>query len=74
MPELEKLARALERERSVLAGNLWGSSQALVLAWLVARAQGPWVVVTSGEAEAQGFADDLASFGADPTWLPAREG
>ena len=73
-PELEKLARAMERERSVLAGNLWGSSQALVLAWLAARAQGPWVVVTSGEAEAQGFADDLASFGADPTWLPAREG
>ena len=73
-PELERLAQALLRDRSVLAGNLWGSSQALVLAWLASRSQGPWVVVTSGEAEAQGFADDLAAFGADPVWLPAREG
>ncbi len=73
-PELERLASALERSRAVTAGNLWGSSQALVLAWLASRAQGPWVVVTSGEAEAQGFADDLAAFGADPVWLPAREG
>ncbi len=72
--ELERLATALERSRAVLCGNLWGSSQALVLAWLASRAQGPWVVITSGEAEAQGFADDLAAFGADPVWLPAREG
>ncbi|MBL8863874.1 MAG: transcription-repair coupling factor [Planctomycetes bacterium] len=74
LPELERLARALERDRHVLAGNLWGSSQALVLAWLASRAQGPWVVTTAGEAEAQGFADDLAAFGAEPAWLPAREG
>ncbi len=73
-PELERVAQALRRERRVLAGNLWGSSQALVLAWLAAREQGPWVVVLAGEAEAQGFADDLTALGAEATWLPAREG
>ncbi len=70
----ERIADALETRREVLAGSLWGSSQALALAWLVTRAQGPWIVVVAGEAEALGFADDLAAFGADPVWLPAREG
>jgi transcription-repair coupling factor (superfamily II helicase) len=71
--ELERLLELLQRQREVSAGNLWGSSQALVLAAMTTRAQGPWVVVTSSEAEAQGFVDDLEAFGTDALWFPARD-
>jgi transcription-repair coupling factor (superfamily II helicase) len=72
-PEITRIVRALETSRSASIGNLWGASQALVLAALATRAQGPWVVVTSSEAEAQGFVEDLATFAAEAVWLPARE-
>ena len=56
----------------MVAGGLWGSSQALVLSTLATRAQGPWLAVCSTEVEAETFAEDLASFGAEATALPAR--
>ena len=73
LPEFEALADLLHKKRVASGGNLWGASQALVLAGLVARGQGPWMVVTSSDAEAQGFTDDLAAFGAPAVWFPARE-
>lgn len=69
----ERIAEALAARRVVTAGGLWGSSQALVFAGLVRRAQGPWLAVTSSEDEAQLFASDLEVFGARARWLPARE-
>ncbi|HED66119.1 MAG TPA: transcription-repair coupling factor [Planctomycetes bacterium] len=69
----EDLLIRLEAREAVHAGGLWGSSQALVVAELSRRAQGPWLVVTSSETEAELFIDDLASFGADALALPARE-
>jgi len=71
--ELERSLDALLAERHAIGGDLWGSSQALVLALLVKRAQGPWLVITSSESEAMSFVDDLASFGAESIWFPARE-
>ena len=73
LPALDRLARALDERRRAAAGNLWGSSQALVLAALGSRAQGPWLVVTASESEAASFADDLAAFGAEPEVLAARD-
>ncbi len=72
-PGLGRLQAFLREGRPVAAGNLWGSSQALVLAALVSRASGPWLVLCSTEAEAELFADDLALFGLEPTLFPARE-
>jgi len=75
-PELKRFIGAVRKargSRTVSAGNLWGSSQALVLSALVTHAQGPWVVVTSSDAEAESFLDDLATFGAEGVWFPARE-
>ena len=74
--ELESAARiaeAMRGKRVVKAGGLWGSSQALMLAGLTERAQGPWLAITSSEDEAQLFAADLAVFGVESSWLPARE-
>jgi transcription-repair coupling factor (superfamily II helicase) len=71
--DIEILLETLQRSRSAAAGNLWGASQAMVLAALVPRAQGPWMVVTSSDAEAQSFVEDLAAFGANAVWFPARE-
>ncbi len=70
---LERLVRRLHAERGVIAGGLWGSSQALVLAALATRAQGPWLVVCSTEVEAETFADDLRAFGAEVASMPARD-
>ncbi|MCZ6597318.1 MAG: transcription-repair coupling factor [Planctomycetota bacterium] len=69
----ERLVEALGSEERTSAGGLWGSSQAFVLTGLLARAQGPWVVIVSTEAEAEVLADDLFAFGAEPTLFPARE-
>jgi transcription-repair coupling factor (superfamily II helicase) len=55
-------------------GNLWGSSQALVLAWLADRQPALWVAVTASESEAERFRDDLAAFGLDAALFPDREG
>jgi len=72
---LARLRDGLARGRRVAAGNLWGSSQALVLAHLVrARAEGePWLVLCSTETECEAFADDLAACGAPSLAFPARD-
>ncbi|MDZ4774804.1 MAG: transcription-repair coupling factor [Planctomycetota bacterium] len=72
-PELTRIVDALDKKRFASVGNLWGASQALVLAALTTRAQGPWVAITSSEAESQGFVEDLAAFGVEALCLPARE-
>ncbi len=69
----ERLAGAVSPGRVVSAGALWGSSQALVLAALSRRLQGPWLVLVSTETEADVFADDLAAFGVECASFPARE-
>ncbi len=70
----EGFRRLLELEsRAVAVGGLWGSSQALLLANLAQRLQGPWLVVLSNDAEAEAFADDLATLGIEATLFPARE-
>ncbi|MBK7875046.1 MAG: transcription-repair coupling factor [Planctomycetes bacterium] len=72
-PDFERLLAAVGARQHVGAGNLWGSAQALVLALLAERAQGPWIAVTASDAEAEAFVDDLEAFGARATWLPARD-
>ncbi len=72
-PGFEDLVAQFSSERAAAAGGLWGSSQALLLAGLVRRLPGPWVVVCSQEDEAESFALDLASFGAECVTFPARE-
>jgi transcription-repair coupling factor (superfamily II helicase) len=54
-------------------GGLWGSSQALLVRALLARAERAVVVLTSNEAEAEAFAVDLETLGLAPTALPSRE-
>ena len=68
-----RLLLLLERDQEVHVGSLWGSAQALVLAELTRRAQGPWLVTCSTEAEAELFADDLTVLGAEVVHFPARE-
>jgi len=72
-PELDRLVRLLESGRRASAGNLWGSSQALVQASLAHRLPVPWLAAASTDAEAQAFAEDLTAFGAVADWLPSRE-
>jgi len=68
-----RLVRLVHDEQEVAVGNLWGSSQALVLAGLVGRAQGPWLACVSTEPEAELLVDDLATFGVEAVPFPARE-
>ena len=71
-PQFGRLFELLHRQRKVSVGSLWGGSQAMVLAELCRRAQGPWLVLLSSDAEAESFSEDLAAFGAEPVLLPAR--
>ena len=77
LPELQKLEALLAKKKLVSAGGLWGSSQALAIAWLAAR---PTVggrrllVACSTDPEAEGVRADLAAFGLPSVGLPAREG
>ena len=48
-PAFERLARVAGSGGRILAGGLWGSSQAYALAALTRRAQGPWIVLASTE-------------------------
>jgi transcription-repair coupling factor (superfamily II helicase) len=73
-PAFERLVADLVAGRSVAAGNLWGSSQALLVAGLARRLTQPLVVMTSSDQEAQAFESDLATFGAAAQFLPARSG
>jgi transcription-repair coupling factor (superfamily II helicase) len=68
-----ELRRALGPGRRVAAGNLWGSSQALLLAALVSEDPGPWLVTCSNELEAEAFADDLVTLGLEPLMFAERE-
>ncbi len=70
--ELEALATTLENRREVTAGGLWGASQALCLAALSRRLQGPWLAVVSSEPEAQALVEDLQQFATEALWLPSR--
>ena len=72
-PAFERLIDLLQTESSVAVGSLWGSSQSLILAGVTRRAQGPWLVCTSTEAEAELLVDDLALFGVQSLHLAARE-
>jgi transcription-repair coupling factor (superfamily II helicase) len=66
------LEEALAKKRLVSAGGLWGSAQALVVAALHARRQGPWWLVVSTDAELESFADDLEAFGVASARLTSR--
>jgi transcription-repair coupling factor (superfamily II helicase) len=69
----EELARTLVAGGHTESGGLWGSSQAFLLAALMRRVHGPWIVVCSKEDEADAFALDLAAFGVEAASFPARE-
>ena len=69
----ERIVSRLAAGKNCAAGGLWGSAQAFVLAGLVRRAQGPWVIVLSSDNEARAFADDLELCGAEPAWFPSRQ-
>jgi transcription-repair coupling factor (superfamily II helicase) len=73
-PSFERLVNDLARGRSCAAGNLWGSSQALLVAALARRLDRTFVVLSSSDQEAQAFENDLATFGASAQYLPARSG
>ena len=73
LPQVEQLEQRLAKTKRISAGNLWGSSQALMLAAYATRVPHPMLVVTSTEVEARAFQDDLAAFGAESVFLPARE-
>jgi hypothetical protein len=70
--EFELLARTLERRRALAVGGLWGASQALCLAVLSRRLQGPWLALVSTEAEGVALASDLEQFGAPALRLASR--
>ena len=72
-PALDRLERILQEKRAASGGNLWGASQALVLAALVRRSENAWLVTASTDAEARLFADDLLAFGVAAELLPSRE-
>ena len=69
-----KLFERLHSESSISVGGLWGASQALVLAELARRAQGPWLAIASTDQEAESFTLDLQQFDVDASYLPSREG
>ena len=72
-PRVARVVAGLEARRHVAAGNLWGSSQALLLAHLVTRADEPFLVTCSTESEAEQLAEDLRCFGLEPCLFPARD-
>ena len=74
LAEIDLLCERLHSERRASVGGLWGSSQALLLAELDRRGQGPWLVTVSTDAEAEAFAEDLAQFGSEPFLCPALGG
>ena len=70
---VQELVRRLTTRQAAAAGNLWGSSQALLLAALAARVSEPFLVLCSTETESEAFAQDLLSCGLASLALPARE-
>jgi transcription-repair coupling factor (superfamily II helicase) len=71
--ELVRVVEAFHARRAFALGNLWGSSQALLLAFLARHAAGPWLVSASTDTEASAFRDDLEFFGLEAALFPARE-
>ena len=49
--ELVRVVEAFHATRAFAVGNLWGSSQAFVLAFLARHAAGPWLVIASTDSE-----------------------
>ena len=72
-PAFRELLRLLPERRKIDVGNLWGSSQSLVAAGLIANDQGPWLLLTSTKTEAELVIEDLVAFGIDAVHFPARE-
>jgi len=72
-PTFRDLVRRSSTERSLAAGNLWGSSQTMAIAALTRSGAGPWLVLASTEVEAELCVEDLTTFGVEATLLPARE-
>jgi len=77
--DVERVAQgllALPPDGRMCVGNLWGSSQALVIAgWMAASTNREQVwLIASSESEAESFTADLQAFGVDATLFPAREG
>jgi transcription-repair coupling factor (superfamily II helicase) len=72
-PLFTRLRARLGPGHTVAAGNLWGSSQALVVAALAGERAGGLLVLCSTESEAEAFALDLAVCGVTALFLPARE-
>jgi transcription-repair coupling factor (superfamily II helicase) len=71
--ELVRVVEAFHATRAFAVGNLWGSSQAFVLAFLARHAAGPWLVIASTDSEAAAFQGDLEFFGLEAALFPARE-
>ena len=73
-PGVERLRARLAGGHPTAVGNLWGSSQALLLAALAAEGgAGPFLVLCSTEAEGDAFAEDLAACGLASLAFPARD-
>ncbi len=70
---VELVLARLAAGKALAAGSLWGSSQALLLAALVERRSGTFLVYCSTEAEADAFAEDLRACGQASLAFPARE-
>jgi transcription-repair coupling factor (superfamily II helicase) len=73
-PQFAGTLQALHARRELCVGGLWGSSQALVLAWICRRSAGPLLAVLATDAEARSFRDDLEIFGVEAALFPSREG
>lgn len=76
LPELQGALEQAQQQGNCSIGNLWGSSQGLLLASALSRAPmdgEPALVVTSTEAEAEAMAEDLKSFGQGAQQFPARQ-
>lgn len=76
--EISELVSLLQSDQQKISvGGLWGSSQALVLAYLAshdALGDVPCLVVLATDGEAMGFLQDLEIFGVEATAFPSREG
>jgi len=71
--ELVRMVEAFHATPAFAVGNLWGSAQAFLLAFLARHAAGPWLVIASTDGEAAAFRDDLEFFGLEAALFPARE-
>ncbi|MEO2163648.1 MAG: transcription-repair coupling factor [bacterium] len=76
LPDLQEALGHAQSQGSCSLGNLWGSSQGLLLASALSHPPMDGeltLVVTSTEAEAEAMAEDLRSFGQEAQQFPARQ-